>query len=393
MNKSRISHKEAALSAFSRGEWKKALQSFQKHCNLEPTDLRSRLKVAELLERLGKKKEAIREYREVAEAYAGEGFLLQAISIHKMILRMDRSAEDIHERLNQLYSEKARETPSSRFLPRISFLSDLHEEELQSLLGHVRFRTFPQGSSLCRQGEPGDSLMVVQRGEVGVYKRLPNGKEVWIRNLGEGDCFGEFGFFLDRKRHADVRSLSECEVVEIHRNELEEIIQSHPHVKNVLQNLFEKRVMDLLLLLSPLFFPLTISERMEVLKRFRMVTLPEAAFVFKGGDPSHCLYLIKSGNVEIFTQDRSGKRVSLGRLETGHLFGEIGVLLNTPRMAFAQTTGPSELLELAKEDFDALLQMFPHLQSVVKEISSKRLVRMKETLSQRRVEETKECMV
>lgn len=393
MNKGRISHKDEALSAFSRGEWKKALASFQKYCDLEPTDLRSRLKVAELFERLGKKKEAVREYREVAEAYAREGFLLQAISVNKMILRIDHSAKDIHERLAQLYVERARETKPSRPLPHIPFLSDLNGEELQSLLGRVQFRTYPKGSSLCREGGPGDSLMVICRGEAGIYKQLSKGKEVWIRNLGEGDCFGEFGFFLDRKRHADVKSLSECEVIEIFRNELEEIIQSHPHVKNVLQNLFEKRVLDLLLVLSPLFFPLTVSEREEVLKRFRILTLPEATFVFKGGDPSQSLYMIKSGEVDIFTQDRRGKRVVLGRLESGDFFGEIGVLLNTPRMAFAKTTRPTELLELAKEDFDALLRKFPHLQSVTKEISSKRLVRMKEILSQGLVEKAKECMV
>jgi CRP-like cAMP-binding protein len=103
--------------------------------------------------------------------------------------------------------------------------------------------------------------------------------------------------------------------------------------------------------------------------------------------------MIQSGEVEIFIQGRRRKRVVLGRLGSGHLFGEIGVLLNTPRMAFARTTQPSKLLELPKEDFDDLLRLFPKLQSVVKEISSKRLSRMKEILSQEPVEKAKESMV
>ncbi len=393
MNKERISHKDEALSSLSRREWKKALESFQKHCDQEPEDLRSRLKKAELLERLGKKKEAIVEYRQIAEAYAGDGFLLQAISVNKMILRIDPSSKDINERLTQLYMEKAREAKPSRPLPRIPFLSDLNEEELRSLLGRVQFRTFPKGTFLCREGEPGDSLMVICQGEVGIYKQHPEGKEVWIRSLKEGDCFGEFGFFLDRKRHAGVKSLIECEVLDISRTELEGIIKKHPRVKEVLEDLFKRRVLDLLLALSPLFSPLAVPEREEVLKRFRGLSIPEETFIFKGGDPPHCLYMIKSGEVEIFTQDRRGRRVVLGKLGSGNLFGEIGVLLNTPRMAFARTTRPSELLELAKEDFDALLRKFPHLQSVVKEISSKRLVRMKEILSQGSVEKAKESMV
>ncbi|MBM4325295.1 MAG: cyclic nucleotide-binding domain-containing protein [Deltaproteobacteria bacterium] len=392
MNKERGSYKEEALSFLSRREWKKAMESFQKHIDQEPEDLRSRLKMAELSARLGRKKEAIAEYRQVAEAYAREGFLLQAISVNKMILRIDPLLKDINDQLTQLYMARARETKPSRLLPHIPLFSDLKEEELQALLSRVKFRVFPKGSFLCREGEPGDSLMVICQGQVGVYKQFED-KEVWIRNLREGDCFGEFGFFLDQTRHASVKSLMECETIEITRNELEEMIYNHPRVKEVLEDLFKKRVLDNLLAISPLFSPLSELDRNEVLKRFRVLNIPGETFVFKGGDPPDSLYLIKSGEVNIFTQDRHKKRVLLGTLGSGHLFGEIGVLLNRPRMAFAKTTRPTELLELSKRDFDDLVQKFPHLQSVGKEISSKRLIRMKESLSKEVMDKEKESTV
>lgn len=393
MNKERISHKKEALLWLSRGDWKKSLEAYEKHCAQEPEDLRSRLKKAELLERLGKKKEAIREYRQVAEAYARDGYLLQAISVNKMILRIDPSAKEINARLAQLYTERRRESKQPRPLPPIPLFSDLSEQDLRSILDRVRYKTFPKETYLCREGEAGDSLVILCRGEVGIYKQSPEGDEKWIRTLREGDCFGEFGFFLDRKRHASVKALTECDTIEITHEELEAIIKTHPHVKEALEDLFKKRVLDNLLALSPLFFPLPAADREEVFMRFRVQTLPEATVIFKGGDPPHCLYLIKSGEVEIFTQDRRGKRVVLGTLGTGQLFGEIGVLLDTPRMAFARTTQPAELLELSKEDFDDLLKKFPRLQSIAKEISSKRLVRMKEALSQTVAESTKEPMV
>ena len=235
--------------------------------------------------------------------------------------------------------------------------------------------------------------MIIRRGEVGIYKQSLEGGEIWIRDLCEGDCFGEFSFFLDQKRHADVKALTECNILEISQNEMEGIIKIYPRVKEILQDLLKKRVLDLMLALSPIFSSLSPPEREEVLKRFRVLNIPEETFVFKGGDPPHCLYMIKSGEVEIFTQNRRGKRVVLGKLGSGHLFGEIGVLLNTPRMAFARTTQSSKLLELAKEDFDDILRLFPKLQSVVKEISSKRLYQTKEILSQESVEKARESMV
>ncbi len=393
MNKEKTSLKAKAQRALSRGEWRKALECFQIHCTQDPEDLRSQLKMAELLERLGQKKEAVQTYRKVAEAYAQDGFLLQAISINKMILRIDPSFPDIEHRLAQLYAEKTKEMKPLRPLPQIPLFSELNEQELQSLLKKVVLKTFPPETFICREGEVGNSLWMISRGEVAITKQLSNGKEIRVRNLGDGNFFGEFGFFTDHRRHANVKTLTECEVLEINRDELNEIIKRYPRIQEVLQNFFRQRVLDLFFACSPLFSSLTPEDREELLKRFRLHKVPEKTLLFRGGDPSDSLYMIKRGEVEIYTQNRNGKRVILAVLRSGNFFGEIGVLLNRPRMAFARTTQPSELLLLNKEDLEACALQFSELRSEWKEISYKRLTQMRELLSQKDVEKAKEAMV
>lgn len=393
MNKAEMSLKEEAQRAFFHGEWKKALERFQRHCSRNPEDLRSRLKVAELLERLGRQKEAVQMYQKLAETYAQDGFLLQAISINKMILRIDPSSKDVSGRLAQLYTEKIRETKSLRSFRPTPLFSELNKQELQSLLGHLHVKTFQKGIPICREGEEGDSLFIIGRGEVAITKRMPGGKEVWVRNLREGDFFGEFGFFTDQKRHASVQAATECEILQISRHELEEILKTHPRVMEVLQNFFKERVLDLFLALSPLFSSLTSVDRKEVFKRFRLHKVPKETLLFKGGDPSHSLYMVKIGEVEIFTQNRQGKKVRLSTLKSGNLFGEISLLFDKPRMAYAKTTRPSELLELTKEDLEACLLHFPNLRSTLEELSFERLDRTKEILSQNEVKRAREVMV
>lgn len=393
MNKERISHKEAAQKALSRGEWRKALECFQIHCGREPKDLRSQLKVAELLERLGQKKEAIQTYQKVAEAYAQDGFLLQAISVNKMILRMDPTSKHVSDRLVQLYAEKSRENEPLRSFPHLPLFSELNEQELQSLLPHIRSKSFLKGSFICQEGEGGNSLYVLSRGEVAVFKQTPEGKEGFIRNLKEGDFFGEFGFFTDRKRHASVKAVTECEVLEIPQDALNGMIKTHPHLSQVLQNFFKQRVLDLFFACSPLFSSLTAAERDEIFKRFHPHQVSENTLLFKGGDPPRSLYMIKRGEVEIFIQDRRERKTTLATLRSGNFFGEIGVVMNKPRMAFAKATQPSELLELTKEEMEACLLKFPKLQPILKEVSSKRLAQMRELLSQKAVEKSKEAMI
>ncbi len=393
MNKEKLSSKEEAQKALIHGEWKKALECFQNHCARKPGDFRSQLKVAELLERLGQKNEAARIYRGVAEAYAHDGFLLQAISVYKMILRIDPSSRDVALRLAQLYAEKIREKKPFRPVPYVPLLSDLDEQELQSLLPHIQSRTFPEGSLICQEGKTGDSLFVISRGEVSVIKKTPEGREVSVCSLREGNFFGEFGFFVDQKRHATVKAVIECEILEISRDVLNKIIETHPRVKEVLQNLFEERIMDNFFALSPLFSSLTPQERGQILRRFFLRKIPEGTLLFRGGDPPASLYMVRSGQVEIFTQTRQGKKVSLAFLESGNFFGEIGPLFGKPRTASARATRPTELMELTKEDFNACLRRFPALQTKLKEISFDRLSRTSQALSQEAVQKAKEAMV
>jgi CRP-like cAMP-binding protein len=122
--------------------------------------------------------------------------------------------------------------------------------------------------------------------------------------------------------------------------------------------------------------------------------VPEATLIFNGGDPPGSLYLIKSGEVEIFIRNPKGEKVVLGILKSGDFFGEIGPLFDKPRMASAKTIRPSELLELKKEDLEACLFQFPQIRETLKEITVKRLTRMNlEIFSQKKSEKVREAMV
>jgi CRP-like cAMP-binding protein len=181
--------------------------------------------------------------------------------------------------------------------------------------------------------------------------------------------------------------------LEISRSELSEMGKTHPHIKEVLQNHFRKRVLDLFLRLAPLFSSLTTAEREEILRRFRLRRIAEGTLLFEGGDPPGSLYMIKSGEVEIFSRSRQGKRVVLARYGSGNIFGELGPFFNKPRVTSAEAIQPTELLELTKEDLEVCLQQCPKLQSILKEISFQHLTRINEIFSQEKIEKVKEGMV
>lgn len=66
-------------------------------------------------------------------------------------------------------------------------------------------RTYQDGDVLCRQGEPGDCLFVIQEGEFEVV-REDGGREAVIRIARKDELLGEMAIFDRAPRSATVRA-------------------------------------------------------------------------------------------------------------------------------------------------------------------------------------------
>jgi len=96
--------------------------------------------------------------------------------------------------------------------------------------------------------------------------------------------------------------------LEIPKSGLQEMIKVHPRLNDVLHNLFRERVLDNFLALSPLFSSLTVEEREEVMKRFRLRKVPGENPSFQRRGPFHLPLYGEKWGVEIFTQTVMGKK-------------------------------------------------------------------------------------
>ena len=103
LNKDKIL--EAARAFIEEGKFDKAIREYEKILLADPSDMRVKLRVAELYTKRRQINDAIRIYREVADAYAAEGFYLKAVTVHKNILRLNPSLSDTNEQLALLYEK------------------------------------------------------------------------------------------------------------------------------------------------------------------------------------------------------------------------------------------------------------------------------------------------
>lgn len=76
--------------------------------------------------------------------------------------------------------------------------------------------------------------------------------------------------------------------------------------------------------------------------------------VYSVGETARELYLIRQGQVRLSNHTEDGSELLLGIIQSGDCFGEHGLIEELPRFSNAYTSGATELLILAKPDFDEL---------------------------------------
>ncbi len=365
---------------FSGGKYEKELKDLQKKAKQERKNFHLQVKIADLLEKMGKRSEALEAYRNVSEKYSHNGFLVQAIAVNKVILRLDPSQTQIHEQLAELYAkrERAQEErvggealPDSakgvpqKEMPAVPLFSDLGKEELSRVIERIQAKQYARGAMICREGDAGDSIFIVSHGRVGIFRHPAGGEKIFITELNEGDFFGEFGFFSNSRRQATVETMVDTEVLEITKQDLEDIIRDFPSVSEVMLKFYKERILDSLLATSSLFRSFSNQERKQILGKFTAEAFPAGATVLEEGAPGDSLYIIKKGQVEVFTVDIQGAPLKLAQLKEGDFFGEISLLKGQPRTASVRVLQEVELLRLGKNDFDQINARHPEVKQIL----------------------------
>lgn len=118
---------------------------------------------------------------------------------------------------------------------------DFSQEELVAVIRGLRLHTYGPGEIVCSAGEPGDSLFILTTGAVRAYMRDKRGKHVQVREMFEGEFFGEMSVLTGNPRSATITCSGECELLELDRVTLNQISATHPNVRQVLQDFYKKR--------------------------------------------------------------------------------------------------------------------------------------------------------
>ncbi len=412
--------KDQANELALKGKNKDAIALLDQVIKADKTDVKSMVKLGDLYKKMSQTKEAVAAYTMAARLYAAQGFLVNAISVNKMILELDPNHKEVQEALADLYAKreqtaapagaggqvkgaslelleqfrkKPKDAPAAApagaaapaapaaapaeeegeaedilaSLPQIPLFSHLTRDEFISIIDQLQIQVYEPNDLVISEGDHGDSFFVINRGTAAVTKKDPKGKEIEVATLNEGNFFGEFAFLADSDRRASVIAKTELEVLEFSRTKLDQLIRKHPRVKEVMLEFYRERVMSTLLTISPLFQPFNEEEKNDLIRKFVFAEMPPKGVIIQENTDGDGLYLIMSGEVEVTKAGADGKPVPLAVLKEGDFFGEMSLLLRQKTTATVTAKTKASLFKLPKQVFNEVILTHPQILEVVGE--------------------------
>jgi ATP-binding cassette subfamily B protein len=115
-------------------------------------------------------------------------------------------------------------------LRRVPLFADLPPEALAAIASRLVLERFAPGDTIIRQGDLGDRLYLIDRGQVEVTAHNgPTGAQ-HLNTLHEGDYFGEIALLLDIPRTASVNALGPVQLLSLSKADFRQLVERLPDI-------------------------------------------------------------------------------------------------------------------------------------------------------------------
>ena len=107
------------------------------------------------------------------------------------------------------------------FLAEVPLLSTLNSYERSKIADALDTQKYPPGTTIIKEGEPGEAFFILESGEANVFKR---GIEKPVKEYKKGDYFGELALLNDAPRAASVISKTEVKVATLGKDGFQRLL-------------------------------------------------------------------------------------------------------------------------------------------------------------------------
>ena len=139
---------------------------------------------------------------------------------------------------------------ATALLREIPLFEGLTEDDLVALSATLVPCEYRSGQPIFAQGDEGDSMYIVQSGDVNIHLPGEDSRRISLKDISRGEFFGELAMFDDKPRSASAQATSPTVLLELSRETLENYLDRRPRAAMAILRTMSERLRETNTLLS-----------------------------------------------------------------------------------------------------------------------------------------------
>jgi signal transduction histidine kinase len=123
----------------------------------------------------------------------------------------------------------------------MSFMDRLSVSDRQVLIAHGQRQFIAAGTVICQEGDPGNALYVVEKGQVAVLKEMSDGRSTLLGFRGRGEILGEMSLVSKQPRFASLIAAEDSELLCIAATDFSTLM-AYPGISWAILNVLNDRL-------------------------------------------------------------------------------------------------------------------------------------------------------
>lgn len=112
----------------------------------------------------------------------------------------------------------------------VPIFNHLAKEQMKEIAEVIQHFDYKKGENIYLAGEQSNSLYIVRKGKIRIYRLSDSGKEQLVRILRSGDFTGELALFNEGIHESFAEAMEETNVCTIRRNDLQKLLGKYPAI-------------------------------------------------------------------------------------------------------------------------------------------------------------------
>lgn len=124
----------------------------------------------------------------------------------------------------------------------VPIFNHLEEEQMNEIMKAVHSVSYKKKEIIYRAGEKSNSLYIVNKGRIRIYRLSESGKEQLVRILNPGDFTGETALFNEQTHESYAEAMVDTTVCRINREDLQTFLLKYPTISLKILSEFSSRL-------------------------------------------------------------------------------------------------------------------------------------------------------